>query len=180
MLSNSAIIKEVRIEFQPLYKPSTAYYAAKPLRGGAGSSPFCYRGRGSSSLRCYRWGGLIRQNEGRNERTKGERETVPGERPSDRPYFQVRRGGKLPSTRESGVSPVVRPSTFCTCLFNRAVRGSVSRVLPKANMDWQSGEEGAFVPNHLFERAFSIRNCSRRRRRACAIVPHAPRKNKNR
>ena len=39
-----------------------------PLRGGAGSSPFCYRGRGSSSLRCYRWGGLIRQNEGRKER----------------------------------------------------------------------------------------------------------------
>ena len=131
-----------------------------PLRGGAGSSPFCYRGRGSSSLRCYRWGGLIRQNEGRNE---GRAENC-----SRRPYFKVRRGGKLPSTRESGARLSCCSSTFCTCLFNRAVRGSVSRVLPKANMDWQSVEEGAFVPNHLFERAFSIRNCSRQRRGAGA------------
>ena len=50
---------------------------------------------------------------------------VPGERPSDRPYFQVRRGGKLPSTRESGVSPVVRPLSVPAYLTEPFVGPSV-------------------------------------------------------
>ena len=96
-----------------------------PLRGGAGSSPFCYRGRGSSSLRCYRWGGLIRQNEGRKERRESGKLFQASDRAIDPTSKCVAAENFPPREKAASLLFSVRPLSVPAYLTERFVYPSV-------------------------------------------------------